>query len=68
MEKGRRNFIKWTPPLIVAVSLPKSGFAQNISGHHETAPKGKSGDGEYHRSPEQPHRHSHKWWDWHRWF
>jgi hypothetical protein len=52
----------------VAVSLPKSGFAQNISGHHETAPKGKSGDGEYHRSPEQPHRHSHKWWDWHRWF
>lgn len=34
ISTGKRSLLKygWTAPLIVAVSLPKSGFAANISG------------------------------------
>jgi hypothetical protein len=41
MDTSKRKFLKWTPPLIIAVTLPKSGFASNISGHHEIKPRRK---------------------------
>jgi hypothetical protein len=42
VSTGKRLLLKygWSSPLIVAVSLPKSGFAANISGH-----SGDDGDG-----------------------
>jgi hypothetical protein len=38
VSSGKRLLLKygWSAPLIVAVSLPKSGFAANISGHSAT--------------------------------
>ena len=44
ISTGKRSLLKygWTAPLIVAVSLPKSGFAANISGKHGS---GRGGGG-----------------------
>jgi hypothetical protein len=35
VSNSKRSLLKygWSAPLIVAVTLPKSGFAANISGH-----------------------------------
>jgi len=43
ISTGKRSLLKygWTAPLIVAVSLPKSGFAANISGKHDDPGRGK---------------------------
>ena len=43
VSAGKRSLLKlaWTVPLIIAVSLPKSGFASNISGSNGSNGKGK---------------------------
>jgi hypothetical protein len=44
VSTGKRSLLKygWSAPLIVAVTLPKSGFAANISGHSgDSGGKGK---------------------------
>jgi hypothetical protein len=47
ISTGKRSLLKygWTAPLIVAVSLPKSGFAANISGKHGDDGRGHGGGG-----------------------
>lgn len=43
VSKSRRTMLKasWVPPVILAVSLPRSGYAQNVSDDSKGKGKGK---------------------------